>query len=76
VFILYSVGCVLSSSFGKIASHKPFDLVLSSSVCKCGSFNLVTNPLGKSIEELEEHNRIVGGFVAPANSVPYQVGLW
>jgi len=37
---------------------------------------LVTNPAGKTIEELEEHNRIVGGFVAPAHSVPYQVGLW
>jgi len=46
------------------------------SVCRCGNFSLVTNPAGKTIEELEEHNRIVGGFVAPAHSVPYQVGLW
>jgi len=41
--------------------------------CKCGQFNLVTNPAGRNDDEL---NRIVGGFVAPPHSIPYQVGLW
>jgi len=38
--------------------------------CKCGNFNLVSNPAGRDFD------RIVGGFVAPPNSIPYQVGIW
>jgi len=41
-----------------------------SQACECGNFNLVSNPAGRDFD------RIVGGFVAPPNSIPYQVGIW